>query len=327
MAIGRFFALPLLFVAGMLAAAEQQPPVAYIVPGTVDADFPFQGEYVGKLIIDGTEQPFGVQILAQGDGKFAAVGYRGGLPGDGWDKSPVYRGKGQLEGMQLKLENDQAIGVVSNKVLTIHDRDGNKLGELTHTIRQSPTLGAKPTDGAVVLFDGKINRFPGSQVTEDGLLKQGASSEVKFQSGTLHLEFLLSYMPKETGQRRANSGCYLQGRYETQILDSFALEGKDNECGGIYSIKDPDVNLCFPPLSWQTYDIDFTAAKYDSAGKKTTDAKMTVRHNGVIIHQDVPLPKTTTAAPVKDGPEPGPIYLQDHGNPIRFRNIWFVERK
>ena len=87
------------------------------------------------------------------------------------------------------------------------------------------------------------------------------------------------------------------------------------------------MNLCFPPLSWQTYDIDFTAAKYDAAGQKTADAKITVRHNGVVIHKEVPLPKTTTAAPVKDGPEPGPIYLQDHGNPIRFRNIWFVEQK
>jgi hypothetical protein len=142
----------------------------------------------------------------------------------------------------------------------------------------------------------------------------------------MHLEFLLSYMPSARGQGRANSGCYAQGRYEVQILDSFGLTGEHNECGGIYSIKKPDVNMCFPPLSWQTYDIDFTAAKFDDAGKKTADAKMTVRHNGVVIHDNVSAPKTTTAAPLGEGKEPGPIYLQDHGNPIRFRNIWIVEK-
>jgi hypothetical protein len=134
-------------------------------------------------------------------------------------------------------------------------------------------------------------------------------------------------MPYARGQGRANSGCYLQGRYEVQILDSFGLEGKNNECGGIYTIKDPDVNMCFPPLAWQTYDIDYTAAKYDESGKKTAHARMTVKHNGVLIHENVELTKATTAAPVKEGPEPGPIYIQDHGNPIRFRNIWVAEKK
>ena len=152
------------------------------------------------------------------------------------------------------------------------------------------------------------------------------TSKHKFQDVSVHLEFQLSYMPTASGQGRANSGCYLQGRYEVQILDSFGLEGKNNECGGIYSIRDPQTNMCFPPIAWQTYDIDFTAAKYDAAGKKIADAKITVKHNGVVIHKDVALPKTTTAAPVAEGPQPGPLYLQDHGNPIRFRNIWIVEK-
>jgi hypothetical protein len=86
--------------------------------------------------------------------------------------------------------------------------------------------------------------------------------------------------------------------------------------------------MCFPPLTWQTYDIDFTAAEYDAAGKLTKNARITVRHNGVVVHNNLELPnRKTTAAPVDVGPEPGPIYLQDHGNPVRFRNIWFVEKK
>ncbi len=113
-----------------------------------------------------------------------------------------------------------------------------------------------------------------------------------------------------------------------QILDSFGLAGKNNECGGIYEIKDPDLNMCFPPMSWQTYDIDFIAAKFNDKGEKTADAKITVRHNGVIVQNDVALPRTTRASPIKDiTPEPGPLHLQNHGNPVRFRNIWLVEKK
>ncbi|MBW3600671.1 MAG: DUF1080 domain-containing protein, partial [Planctomycetes bacterium] len=137
----------------------------------------------------------------------------------------------------------------------------------------------------------------------------------------------LPYQPQDRGQARGNSGVYLQGRYEVQMLDSFGLEGKQNECGGLYSVKDPDVNMCYPPLEWQTYDIDFTAARYDEEGKLTADPRVTVRHNGVVIHDDVELPgeRNTTAAPVKPGPEGGPVYLQDHGNPVRYRNIWVAE--
>lgn len=311
-----------------LRAAEQEPPVAYIDPGAVDDDFAFQGEYVGKLLIDGQQVPFGVQVIARGEGKFDSAGYRGGLPGDGWDRSEVYQGKGQIENGQLRLTAEKAMATVKNGVMSVVDNDGNALGDLKHTLRKSPTLGAKPPEGAVVLFDGKeMNHFSADNVTKDGLLKQGSTSDLKFQSGTLHLEFLLSYMPKHTGQQRANSGSYLQGRYEVQILDSFGLKGDNHECGGIYEISDPSVNMCFPPLSWQTYDIEFTAAKFDAAGKKTEDARLTVKHNGVEIQKNVALPFATRAAPNPEGADPGPIYLQDHGNPIRYRNIWFVEKK
>ncbi len=98
-----------------------------------------------------------------------------------------------------------------------------------------------------------------------------------------------------------------------------------NETGGIYSIKDPDWNMCFPPLRWQTYDVDFTAAKYDS-GKKTADARLTVRLNGETVQDDISLPKNTTASMLEEGPQSGPIDLQEHGSPVRYRNIWLVKK-
>src|SRR5690606_10766687 len=131
-----------------------------------------------------------------------------------------------------------------------------------------------------------------------------------FGDHKIHIEFLLPYKPEARGQGRGNSGIYLQGRYEVQMLDSFGLEGRDNECGGIYSVAKPKVNMCLPPLVWQTYDIDFTAARYDAEGKKTANARITVHHNGVLIHDDIELPHATTASRLKEGPEDGPIYLQ-----------------
>ena len=111
-----------------------------------------------------------------------------------------------------------------------------------------------------------------------------------------------------------------------QVLDSFALEGQHNECGGIYSTKAPLVNMCFPPLTWQTYDVDFIAAKFKD-GKKEANATMTVRHNGVLIHDKTVCDHATTASPMREGPQPGPVFFQDHGNPVRYRNIWVVDKK
>jgi hypothetical protein len=194
--------------------------------------------------------------------------------------------------------------------------------------RKSPTLGKEPPAGAVVLFDGtNADNFKNGRMTEDGLLEQGCTSKRTFGSHRLHIEFRLPYQPHDRGQGRGNSGLYLQGRYEVQMLDSFGLEGKQNECGGVYSVSAPRLNMCFPPLSWQTYDVDYRAAKYDENGKLLSNPRMTVEHNGVTIHEDLELPgeRNTTAAPVRAGPEAGPVYLQDHGNPVRYRNIWVVE--
>lgn len=309
-------------------AEEQAPPIAYIDPATVDSDFSVQGEYVGEVDDDGDRLKVAAQVIARGDGNFRIVGYVGGLPGDGWDRSSKRVGEGKISDGTLNAFLQEVKVSVKDGVMTVFNDGGDRIGSLKQTVRKSLTLGAKPPEGAVVLFDGtSTDQFPGATITTEGLLCQGATSKATFQSGTLHLEFLLSYMPTKTGQQRSNSGCYLQSRYEVQVLDSFGLDGQQNECGGIYSVKAPDVNMCFPPLSWQTYDIVFTAAKFDAEGKKTDDARLTVKHNGVLIHHDVAVPHSTTASPLKEGAEAGPLYLQDHGNPVRYRNIWFVEAK
>ncbi|MFO0868688.1 MAG: DUF1080 domain-containing protein [Pirellulales bacterium] len=298
-------------------------------PAKADADFAFQGEYEGEIPAPDGKKKLGVQIIALGGGKFHAVGYPGGLPGAGWTGEDRIEADGALQDGAPTFRTDAGSGVIRNGVLTVSDNGGNQIATFAKVERRSPTLGAAPPPGAVVLFDGQNADAWQNGRVEDGLLVQGTTSKAKFGSHRLHIEFRLPYQPEDRGQGRGNSGIYLQGRYECQMLDSFGLKGEDNECGGLYSVKKPDVNMCLPPLAWQTYDIDYTAARYDDQGKRTANPRVTIRHNGVVIHQDVELPgeRVTTAAPNKVGPEPGPVYLQDHGNPVRYRNIWVVETK
>jgi hypothetical protein len=220
------------------------------------------------------------------------------------------------------------LATVKDGVLTVIDKGGQKVAELKKVERKSPTLGAKPPAGATVLFDGTTaENFDNGKLIEGNLLAaSNPESKLKLGDHSLHIEFRTPFMPKSRGQQRGNSGVYIQGRYECQVLDSFGLEGENNECGGIYSQTKPAVNMCYPPLAWQTYDIDFTAAKYDAAGKKTANARVTVKHNGVAIYENLELPKDTPGHKA-EGPGPEHLYLQNHGDPVAFRNIWVVEKK
>ncbi|MEZ6132231.1 MAG: DUF1080 domain-containing protein [Planctomycetaceae bacterium] len=308
------------------ASGFAQDKKAFLDPAEAGPDFAIQGEYSGKI---GEDVKIGIQVVALGDGKFSSVGFIGGLPGDGWDGQPNTRvpGSGGMEGdlCVLKSDNPEHKGraEIRDGNLTLYTENNERIAELAKVKRTSSTLGMTPPAGAVVLFDGtSADNFEGGRLSDDKLLMEGTTSKQKFGSYKLHLEFLLSFMPHARGQGRANSGAYQQGRYEVQVLDSFGLEGKDNECGGLYQIAAPKINMCFPPLAWQTYDVEFHAARFDDAGNKTKNAWITVRHNGETIHDKQELDRATAGAPLKEGPEGGPLYLQNHGNPIRFRNIW-----
>lgn len=312
---------------GLRAADESKPDPkqAFLTAEAAGKAFEIQGEYSGTLNTGGESLRLGVQVIALGGDQYKAVGYPGGLPGDGWGGEERIEVEGKLKDGEVHFASDKGGGIIRNGQMEIVGEEGVKLGELKKVLRKSPTLGRKPPEGAFVLFDGTTAElFKGGRLTEEGFLREGVTSQQTFGDFTLHMEFMLSFMPHARGQGRSNSGAYMQGRYEVQILDSFGLTGEHNECGGIYELHKPAVNMCFPPLSWQTYDVDFRAARYDEDGKKTADATVTVRHNGEIIHQNAKLSRGTRAAPVKEGPEPGPLYIQNHGNPLWFRNIWVL---
>jgi hypothetical protein len=234
------------------------------------------------------------------------------------------------------IEGDEYAGVSESESASSKTR-------MKRVHKQSPTLGEKPPAGAVVLFDGTNldqwrlrNGDPAPWSIVDGamkvafkkeggkILKGDLVSKPTFTDAKIHLEFMTPFMPTMRGQMRGNSGVYVQGLYEVQVLDSFGLPPKDNEVGGIYQAAVPKENAALPPGEWQTYDMEFRAPQFDQAGKMIKPGVITVMLNGVVIHDKVQLKKPTPGNAGNDMKKPGPIMLQDHGNPVQFRNIWFA---
>lgn len=195
------------------------------------------------------------------------------------------------------------------------------------------SLGAKPPGGAVVLFGGdslkdwtgQDGKSPARWVVEDGAFivkprSGGIRTKETFGDFQLHIEFNIPYMPEAKGQARGNSGVYLGGIYELQVLDSYGLELKYDDCGAIYKQIIPKVNACKPPKQWQTYDVTFHKAKVEG-GKVVKKARVTVIHNGIKTIDDAEIEMTPGGVDVPVGSD-GPIYLQDHGNEVKFRNVW-----
>jgi hypothetical protein len=328
-------ALALLWLLGItvrLMGAEGKSD-AFTTPKTAGVEYELQGEYVGDCETSEGKRKLGIQVIALGKQQFRAAAYLGGLPGDGWSAGgEKYVGEGELKGKEVRFnptsansQEDTSAILRDGKIIVM--RDKSPIGELKKVDRKSPTLGVRPPKDAIVLFDGAgVDEWENGRLVDGKLLgATGAASKQKFGDHSLHIEFRTPFMPEARGQARGNSGVYIQGRYECQVLDSFGLEGEDNECGGIYSIAKPAVNMCYPPLAWQTYDIDFTAARYDGNGKKTKNASATIKHNGVVIHDDLEL-KHGTPGYHEERPEPDSLFLQDHGNPVVFRNIWVVAK-
>jgi hypothetical protein len=308
-------------------APEQKPPrkkvdrkLAITDLAQVDEDFHLQGEYLGSW--SHGWQNLGLQVIARGDGQFDAVLLQGGLPGAGWDRSSRVVLAGRRELGSLFFSSKDYLIHVQPAEAVIYGAASVEIARLPKIHRVSGTQGALPPFGAIVLFDGTTpDDFQGGRMNEEGLLEVGGLTKMPVGDFRMHLEFRLPYMPYAKGQGRGNSGVYIQQRYEVQILDSFGLTGEHNECGGLYKQQPPDVNMCLPPLSWQSYDIYFTAARWDARGNKVANARITVLHNGEPIHQDYELYSKTGAGKAEE-PTTRPILLQNHGNPVHFRNIW-----
>lgn len=198
------------------------------------------------------------------------------------------------------------------------------------------TVGAEPQglDGkSIILFDGTDwspwhdgQGDPSDwQPQGDGSVKVGsrnAVSDRSFGDFQLHVEFLCPEIEGASGQAKANSGVYLHGRYEVQILDSYGLSPSDSRCGGIYGKAAPACNAALPAGFWQAYDIFFRAPRLGEDGAVIEKPRLTVLHNGVMIHNAIELDAPTPGGLGEDTPAKGPIMLQAHGDPVLFRNIW-----
>jgi hypothetical protein len=194
-----------------------------------------------------------------------------------------------------------------------------------------------PRDTAVVLFDGKDlsnwtkldGEAPAWEIADGAMTVTAGGGDIvtreRFTDFLLHLEFMTPDMPDATGQAKGNSGVFLQGRYEIQVLDSYGIDvpGK-GDCGAIYNQFASLVNACKPPLEWQTYDVIFRAARVGESGEIEENARVTVLQNGIVIQNNVQMLGAIGGATDEDAAAPGPLRLQDHGNPVKYRNIWIA---
>jgi hypothetical protein len=205
-----------------------------------------------------------------------------------------------------------------------------------------PGKPGRPPSDAVVLFDGKdASHWVHSEgepakwpVVEGALTCKSGTGDIfsrpKIGSAQIHLEFAIPSMPGAKDQAKGNSGVYLQGRYEIQILDSYRNPTyPTGSCGALYGQYAPLVNASRPPEQWQSYDIIFHAPRCGPDGKVATPGTLTLLHNGVLVQDHVTIKIAPGGSPRYNPCEPGPLMLQDHYHPdvketfMRFRNIWY----
>jgi hypothetical protein len=210
-------------------------------------------------------------------------------------------------------------------------------------VEPGPFVERPAPAGAVVLFDGRSlaewrasddSTRPARWKVENGYFEVvpgtgGIASARGFGDVELHIEWATPATPRGDGQNRGNSGVFLMSQYEVQVLDSWRnTTYPDGQAAAIYGQFPPRVNASRPPGEWQSYDIVFRAPRFGARGGLVSPARMTVRHNGVVVHDDVTLtgPSAHQARPPYAAhPDRLPISLQDHGAPVRFRNVWLRE--
>ena len=201
----------------------------------------------------------------------------------------------------------------------------------------TPGEGTAPPSDAMVLFDGKnfdewthLDGSPVQWKLEDGAMtvvkgKGDIKTKRTFGDVQLHIEWRTPAKVEGEGQGRGNSGVFLQERYEVQVLDNYENRTYSNgQAGSIYKQSIPLVNACRKPGEWQTYDIIFKAPQFNKDGIKVASAYMTVIHNGVLIQNHVEIMGASVyiGLPTNETHGKAPIMLQDHGNPVSYRNIW-----
>ena len=308
----------------------------------VGPENPYMGNWEGRWhdeeFLEGT---LSAQIIAQGKGAYRAV-----ISADIGELEPV-RGeaRGKRDGEKVAFKGTIDVGPENGGVLQVTGEisgakfSGRFFGEnrgrfeMKKLLKVSPTLGAKPPEGAIVLFDGKDKTkwskngkddTPNPWKVVEGAMevargKGSIQTKKQFRDFKLHLEFCLDFMPTARGQGRCNSGVYLPGGNEIQVLDSFGLKPSRHDCGAFYGQAAPLVNACLPPGEWQTYDVTFIAPRFDDKGERIENAIITVFHNGIKTHDQF--------HPRREGVPSGRILLQDHGNRLWYRNIWVVPLK
>ncbi|MDA7951811.1 MAG: DUF1080 domain-containing protein [Pirellulaceae bacterium] len=308
---------------------------------SVPEKYRFFGEYLGKMPDTGGRDAIpagleiGTQLVILGKEEIGVTGYGDGLPGrEGkHEKFGMIQGAMSFTG-KLKLDAAKNLplkGQAEGTVMLFTKRgtlEGymNKTRITTHPKihRKSSTEGEKPPKEGLLLFGKDTNHFSESKLFKEQYLLPGTSTKEKFGDHTLHIEFMIPLKPTAPKMERAKSGILLQGRYKLHLIDSFGWGPEKKGCGAIGG-NAPRLNLSYPPLSWQTFDIDFKGARYDKSGKKIENAKVTIKQNGTLIHEDLELTETSEEGE-KEGPTKGPLVLQKCDDPILYRNIWVVEK-
>jgi len=346
----KYFLLSVALFIFIIAINAKNDDYPYYVPYDANAEFsenPLLGDYAGKIVNESRgyfsrNSNCVAQVYPVDDNKFVIkFSERFDIRSDEYATTT-----GLKCDKKLIINSENVKGIIQNDSLTgkFYFEGSWYEFRMKKTLRLSPTMGEKALKNAIVLFDGSdydewegLKEMPvkwkivnGDQmevvpVKHHTVPTNDILTERKFTDVFLHLEFRLPLMPKSSGQFRGNSGIKFQNVCEVQILDSYGLEGKWRECGALYRMAPPKVNMCWPPLTWQTYDIIYHAPKYDNKGLKINDGEITVYHNGKRIHYKYPLKQVPEK--LEEGMKvfASSIVFQDHWYVLWFRNVWAID--